>query len=177
MSRLAHWLVREAVTRLPEEDRERWHEEWAADLNTLRNRPLTELGLALRVAWYAPTVGKAMREGRGTPGSDRSRADRDRDAARRRYQLRQQAGRFLALTPIAVALAFVAGVLLQAVDAPEWCFYVFAIALSAGTTMQVLIRGAGVPRPGAARGVSIDLEIPAHPGRTADARRYQAESA
>lgn len=153
-------LVAKAVTRLPERHRERWYSEWLADLDALSARPLNELGFALRIAWYAPSVGQTLRNSDGASFSaDTESGKLDRTSTLRRYQLRQQGGRFLVLAPLAAALAFVGGFLLQTVEAPKWCFYVFTITLSAGTVMQILNRGAGFPRPGVPRGKTVDLDV------------------
>jgi hypothetical protein len=138
-----------------------------ADLHSVDDHPLTEIALALRIAWYAPSIGKTLRGSGERSSVGKSQTDqRDLQSALRRYQLRRQAGRLFALTPFAMVLAFLGGFLLQTIAAPTWSSYAFVIALSAGTVMQILLRGAGLPRPGVPRGKPMDIDIPARPGRS-----------
>jgi hypothetical protein len=51
---VAHWLARRATMRLPEQARGRWLEEWNAELEVLKDRPLTMLA-------YSAGLGRAAR--------------------------------------------------------------------------------------------------------------------
>lgn len=48
---LARWLVRSAVRRLQEEERDRYEEEWLAELAAWSDRPLSALGKAAHIRW------------------------------------------------------------------------------------------------------------------------------
>lgn len=50
---LAQWIVRCAASWPPKEERERWGEEWAADLRASPGGKLSHLGRALAIAWMA----------------------------------------------------------------------------------------------------------------------------
>jgi hypothetical protein len=166
VSTLPRALVRRAATHLPASHRERWEEEWQADLAMFSDRPLTAAVLAIRIAWYAPSIGTTLGEDaeRTTRRDSVGAATRQESwtPAGRRYQTRRQLGRFLALTPIAGLSAGLGGFLLQTIQAPKFAFYAFAIALGCGTVLQILLRGAGLPRPGAARGAG--EAVPSGPG-------------
>jgi RNA polymerase sigma-B factor len=99
---LARWLVRSAARRLQEQERDRYEEEWLAELAAWSDRPLSALGKAAHIRWRA----REMRASLGSAelvehgGSDR-RVDapvaqlfeglasdgnlRDRDAMVERY--------------------------------------------------------------------------------------------
>jgi hypothetical protein len=57
---LAERLVRRAATRLPEEARARWEEEWLADLNAWEGRKLSILVRGLWIFLRAPSWGRVL---------------------------------------------------------------------------------------------------------------------
>jgi hypothetical protein len=159
---VAEALVRKTAAALPEAYRERWRDEWLADLESLGSRPLIRWTYAVRVAWYSPVMRRLLRDSDAprTQATDR-RKERANEVLSRRLQLRGQAGRFLVLAPIAAILAFIGGALLQWIAAPDWCGFAFAIAVTGGAILQILLPGAGLPRPGLPRGTPVDF--PTHP--------------
>lgn len=67
---IPHWslgLLRLAVRQLPPAERDRWREEWEAELATLRDRPLTCLLAAVGIAFAVRGVGGEL-----SPGAQRS---------------------------------------------------------------------------------------------------------
>lgn len=148
-SRVALTLVRRAASRFPAGLRDRYEEEWRADLMALSGLPITQLLSAIRITWYSSMMAGELRvrdEVATVPHPPGGAIDD------RRYRLRQRAGRLLSITPLSMFLAALGGALLQTIDAADIWFYVFVIPLGAATVMQILAPGAGLPRPGFARG-------------------------
>lgn len=60
---LADRVLAIAVSRLPEDHRERYHEEWSAEMSAFNDRPLTGLAFALRLVQMTPSMRRALVSG------------------------------------------------------------------------------------------------------------------
>jgi len=58
---LPGWLLHRAAKKLPDGERDRWLEEWLADLNQLPKAPITRLGWALMSSWKSFALARAIR--------------------------------------------------------------------------------------------------------------------
>jgi hypothetical protein len=75
---LTRRIITSAAMRLPDDHRERWHEEWLADLKELDDRPLTAFAYAVSVATSAGSLARELRPvPRLLPADSRSAADPD----------------------------------------------------------------------------------------------------
>jgi len=73
---VSRWLVRSSARRLPEDQRERYEEEWLAELATWKDRPISGMAKAAHIRWHARALRISLREDVGVrvPLVDRSLA-------------------------------------------------------------------------------------------------------